>query len=76
MTVVFVLQLAGCFAGTIDSMLGQFAPGRRVNRIANLLRAGGCGGNEEFRLQSRFLYQVFHHELGHWTAADVAVADK
>ena len=31
LTVVFVLQLAGCFAGTIDSMLGQFAPGRRVN---------------------------------------------
>ena len=37
---------------------------------------GGCGLDEEFRLQPRFLYQIFHHELGHWAAADVSMADE
>ena len=47
-----------------------------IDRIANLLGTGSCGFDAEFRLQTCFLHQIFHHELGHWAAADVAVAHK
>ena len=57
-------------------MLRQLAPRRRIDRVADLLPAGGRRFDMKLRCQSRFLHQVLHHELGHGAAADVAVADK
>ena len=74
--VVLVPQLAGRFAGAVDAMLGQLAAGRGIDRIADLLGAGGGGFDVELALQPSFPHQVLHHELGHWAAAYVPVTNK
>ena len=71
-----VLQLAGRLAGAADPMLGQLAAGGWIDRVAQLLPAGGGGLDEKFFLQPRLLHHVFHDKLRHRAAADVAVADK
>ena len=53
--VVLVPQLAGRFAGTADTRLGQFAAGRGIDWISNLLGTGRYGFDMELALQARFL---------------------
>jgi hypothetical protein len=74
--VIAVSQLAGRFAGAVDSMLGQLVTGRGIDRIANPLGTGGGRDDVELALQSRFFHQVFHYKFGHRAAAYIAVANK
>ena len=39
--VVLLCELAGGVAGAGDAVLGQLAPRRRIDRVADLLSAGG-----------------------------------
>ena len=57
-------------------MLRQLAPRRRIDRVADLLPAGGRRFDMKLRCQSRFLHQVLHHELGHGAAADISMTHK
>lgn len=74
--VIAVQELTGSLAGAIDAMLGQFAAGWRIYRIADLLGAGSCRLDLNARLQTGFLHQILHNELGHRASANVAVAEE
>ena len=74
--VVSASELAGSLASTADAVCCQLASGWRINAVAQLLCGGGGRFYVEVGLAVRLLHQVFHHELCHGTAADVAVADK
>src|SRR5699024_5914614 len=67
-------QLAGGVALTGDAVGSQFAPGWRIDGVAQLLGAGGGGGNLKFPRQVRPQHQIFHDKLRHGRAADVAMA--
>lgn len=69
-------ELTGGVARTGDAVLGQLASGRGIDGIADLLAAGGGGGDMELVGQSGLLHQVLHNKFGHGTAANIAVADK
>ena len=74
--VIAVQELPSSFARTVDAMLGQLAASRRVHRIANLLGAGSCRLDLNALLQTGFLHQILHNELGHRASANVAVAEE
>ena len=74
--VIAVQKLPGSFAGTVDAMLGQLAASRRIHRIADLLGACRCRFDLKALLQTGFLHQVLHNELGHRASANVAVAEE
>ena len=76
--VVIILsgELTGGVACTGDAVLGQLASGRWIDGIADLLAAGGGGGDMELVGQSGLLHQVLHNKLGHGAAANIAVADE
>ena len=57
-------------------MLRQLPPGRRVDRVADLLPAGGRRGNLKLVLQACLFHQVLHHILGHRTPTNIAVTHK
>ena len=57
-------------------MLEQLAAGWRIYRIANLLGAGGRGGDVETGGAAAGGDHVFQGELGHGGTADAAVANK
>ena len=63
-------------AGTVDAMLGQLAAGWRIDRIADLLGAGSRRLDLNAQLQTGFLHQILHDELGHRASANIAVAEK
>ena len=69
-------DLTGCLSFTTEVMFSQFSSGRGIDRIAQLFCTGGTGGYEELRVSALTVYQVFHDEFGHGTAADVAQTDK
>ena len=69
-------ELTGGVARTGDAVLGPLASGRWIDGIADLLAAGGGGGDMELVGQSGLLHQVLHNKFGHGTAANIAVADK
>ena len=50
--VVVVAELPGGVALAGDAVLRQLPPGRRVDRVANLLPAGGRRGDLELLLQT------------------------
>jgi len=60
----------------VDAVLCEFAPGGRVDRVADLLRAGGGGGDGEVAGQAAAGGQILHDEFSHGAAADVAVANE
>ncbi len=74
--VVGTVELPGGFARAADAVLRQLAPGRGIDRVADLLRAGGGGLNVKLSFQSGLPHQVLHHEFGHGAPAYVAVANK
>ena len=74
--VVAFQQLVGSLAGAVDAMLGQLAASRRIHRIADLLGAGRCRFDLKSLLQTRFLHQILHNELGHRASANVSVAEE
>ena len=76
LVIVGVGELPGRLARAVDAVLRQLPPGRRIDRVPDLLRAGGGGLDVELGLQSRLLHQILHHELSHGAAADIAVAHK
>ena len=57
-------------------MLGQLPPGGRIDRVADLLGAGGGGCDFKFIRKPGFGHKVFHYKFGHGAAANVAVADE
>ena len=71
-------KLDGALSRTAYAVLRQLGLGGRVDGIAyavpDFLRAGGGGGDVELGGKAGFFYQVFHDELSHGAAADVAVA--
>ena len=69
-------DLPGRLAGTVDAVGRQNPPCRRINRIAQFLRAGCRRRNFKIRRRTRLLHQPLHKELRHRTAANVAVADE
>ena len=69
-------KLASRVVGVGDAVEGKFAKCLRIDRVAKLLGAGGSGVYGEKMGQASLLHEVLHGELGHRTAADVAVADK
>ena len=56
--VVAVAELPGGMAAAGDTVFRQLPPGRRVDRVADLLPAGGRRGNLKLVLQARLLHQV------------------
>ena len=57
-------------------MLGQFAPGRGIDGVAELLAADGGGADLQLGGQALLFRQILEDELGHRAAADVAVANE
>ena len=76
LVVVLVSQLAGCFAGTADPMLGQLAAGHGIDQVADFLGAGSCGLDVKSPLQTNFFHQILHHQLGYWTPTYIPMTDK
>ncbi len=76
MAIVHACHLAGGLACATDAVLGQLAPRRRIDWIASFFRRSGGRSNLELVIQAHFFDVVFHHKLGHGTAADVAEADE
>lgn len=74
--VVGTRHLARGLAGTADAVLGEFTTGRGIDGVANLLGGGGCRLDIILALAACTGHQVFHHELCHRAATDVAVAYK
>ena len=78
--VVIVVVGAGHLAGGLavagDAVRSQHPAGRRIDGVANLLAARRGGGNLELRGEPPLRHLLLHHELGHGTAADIAVAHK
>ena len=72
--VIGVGELPRRFASAVDAVFGQLAPRRGIDRVADLLRAGGGGLDVELGFQSGFFHQVFHHELGHRAPTDIPMA--
>ena len=64
------------FAFATDAVLGQLASRWWIDGVANFLGGGGSRSNLKLVAQACFFNEVFHHELGHGTATDVAVADE
>lgn len=64
-------ELTGGVARTGDAVLGQLASGRWIDGIADLLAAGGGGGNMELVGQSGLLHQVLHNKFGHGAAVEL-----
>ena len=62
------------FAG--NAVLGKLSPGRRIDRVPDLLPAGGGGGDLEAVAQPALADHILHDELRHGTAANVAVTDE
>ena len=52
-------DLAGMVAVAGNAVLGKLSPGGRVDRVANLFRAGGCGGDVEIGGTAGFSDYVF-----------------
>src|SRR5699024_3525556 len=72
--IVFLCHLHGVLSFCADAKLPQL-PGRpRMDRVADLLPAGGRRSYIEPVSQPLFLYHVPEDELRHGGAADVAVA--
>ena len=74
--IVLPPQLPGQLALAADAVLGQLPAGRRIDRVADLLSAGGGRFDVKFLLQSRLFHQIFHNKLGHRAPANIAVAHK
>ena len=54
----------------------QFPPRGRIDRVADLLGAGGGGCDFKFIRKPGFGHKVFHYKFRHGAAANVAVAQK
>jgi len=74
--VVAPCHLPGRLALAPYTVLGKFATCRRVHLVAYLLGRGGSRLYVEVMLQAGLRHKMFHHKLGHGTAADVTVADE
>ena len=74
--IVALLQLAGGFSGAVDAMPVQQPADGGIDRVSQLLSAGGCGFNVKFRLQSGSVNHVLHHKFSHGASANISVADK
>ena len=57
-------------------MLGQLPPGGRIDRVADLLGAGGRGCDFKPARKPGFGYKVFHYKLSNRAAANVPMADE
>ena len=74
--VILIGELPGCMTLAGDPMLRQLAAYGRVDRVPDLLPAGGCRFDMELRFQAGLLHQVLHYELGHRAAANIAMTHK
>ena len=74
--VVIAAHLARTVGSAVDPVRGEHTPRRRVNAVAQLLRARRGGGDLKLVLQPRAVHEVFHYILRRRTAADVAMADE
>jgi hypothetical protein len=59
-----------------NAMLGQFPPGRRIHRIANLLPADCRRVDLKFILKTCLADQILQNKFTHGTSANIAVAYK
>ena len=57
--IVGVGELPGRLARTVDAVLRQLPPGRGIDRVADLLRAGGGGLNVEWLSSPAFFTRSF-----------------
>ena len=69
--IVTTCHLTGGLTFTADAVLSQFAFGRGIDLVANLLRGGGSRLDLEVRLTPSLHHEVLHHKLCHRTATDV-----
>lgn len=69
-------HLAGAVVSTWDADLAQLSLGARMNRIADLLSAGGSGINVKPVRKSRLGHQVFHNVFRHCTTTNIAMANE
>ncbi len=76
MCVIGGLNLARGLAGAVDALFFEEALHGAVDRIAEFLAADRRRRDLERLREARLLGAVFHHELGHRAATDVAVAHK
>ena len=59
-----------------DAVLGELAPGGRIDGVAELFAARRGGGDIELRREPRAGAHIAQHEFCHRAAADIAVAYK
>lgn len=76
LVVVAVGELPRRFPGAVDPVLGQLPAGWWIDRVADLLGAGGGGLDVELGFQPGLLHQILHYKFGHWASAYVCVANK
>ena len=69
-------DLTGGLSGRVDAVLQKLAPCGRVDRIPDLLPAGGCGRDLEQVGNAASGCHVLQDEFGHGGTADVAVANE
>ena len=74
--IVLPCHLSSGLALAADAVLSQLAPRRWIDGIADFLCRSGGRSYLKLVAQASFIDEMFHHKLGHWTAADVAVTDE
>lgn len=74
--IIGFFHLYGAVAGAGNVVFPEYGHGSMVNRVSDLLGAGGRGGDVETGGAAAGGDHVFQGELGHGGTADAAVANK